>query len=96
MQLLKKYPRHNPLTASRLIEGEAVVLFTEKSAVKVLNKTGSSIWTLCDVRYSVEEIVKKISARYGVDANRAEHEILDSLAELREKAMIVLHDGKSR
>ncbi len=88
-----KWPKKSEDTASRIIDGEAVIVLPQKGSVTVLNETGSGIWQLLDGRNSVEDIIDIISSQFNVSREEAEKDTLDFIKELEEKDMVVLNDG---
>ena len=46
MAIEEKIPTKSSQTASRIIDGEAVIVLLKKSKVHVLNEVGSRIWEL--------------------------------------------------
>lgn len=50
----------NENTASRIIDGQAVIMTLEDNTLHTLNDTGSRIWELCDGQRTIEDIAKVI------------------------------------
>ncbi len=90
MDISVKWPKKSEDTASRIIDGEAVIVIPQKGVVTVLNETGSGIWQLLDGRNSVEDIINIISSQFDVSREEAEKDTLDFIEELIEKDMVVL------
>ena len=90
MDVSVKWPKRSEDTASRVVEGEAVIVIPQKGVVTVLNETGSGIWQLLDGRNSIEDIVNIISSEFDVSREQAEKDTLDFIEELVEKDMVVL------
>ena len=95
MDISAKWPKKSEDTASRIIDGEAVIVTPRKGLVTVLNETGAGIWQLLDGRNSVEDIINIISSEFHVSREEAEKDTLDFIKELEEKDMVVLNDGPS-
>jgi len=77
-----------PTTASRVIEGEAVILSMETKVLRGLNPVGSRIWELIDGQRSVEEIVGVIVKEFDVEPPRAEEDVRGFLEELLDKGLV--------
>ena len=90
MDISVKWPKRSEDTASRMIDGEAVIVIPQKGVVTVLNETGAEIWQLLDGRNSVEDIINIISSEFDVSRDQAEKDTLDFIEELMEKDMVVL------
>ena len=93
MDISVKWPKRSEDIASRMIDGEAVIVIPQKGVVTVLNETGAGIWQLLDGRNSVEDIINIISSEFDVSRDQAEKDTLDFIEELMEKDMVVLKDG---
>jgi len=90
MDMSVTWPKRSEDTASRMIDGEAVIVIPQKGVVTVLNETGSGIWQLLDGRNSIEDIINIISSEFDVSREQAEKDTLDFIEELVEKDMVVL------
>ena len=93
MDISVKCPKKSEDTASRIIDGEAVIVIPQKGVVTVLNETGSGIWQLLDGENTVEDIINTISSEFNVSREEARKDTLDFIEELIEKDMVVLNDG---
>ena len=94
MKLAKKYPVLHPQVATRIIDGEAVIVLPESSQVNVLNEVGSRIWEFIDGTRSVGEITEAIVAEYEVSTEQAERDVDEFIQELVDSKMLVLDDEK--
>jgi|GEM_PF-7046823 len=69
--------------ASRNVNGEALVVLTERRQLHRLNAVGTRVWEICD-ELRVSEIVAKIVTEFEVDSDVAERDVCEFLAGLRE------------
>jgi hypothetical protein len=76
-----RYPVHAKGVASRLVEGEAVVVVPSRCEVHVLNETASLAWALMDGTRSAADIAREIAERYSQAEAKASREIDGLLAE---------------
>lgn len=81
-------PNKHPRTASRLVDGQAVVVLPEESVVKVLNPVGSRVWELADGTRTVREIAQTIYQEYDVDREQAEKEVVEFVAEMTQAELM--------
>ena len=95
MRIFDKYPVPHPQVASRIIDGEAIILLPENVQVNVLNTVGSRIWALADGTRSVGEITEVIVAEYDVTAEEAERDVEEFIQELVDNKMLVLANEKA-
>lgn len=61
--------------ASRLIEGEAVLIVPSRREAHVLNETGSAAWALLDGTRTPGEIAGRLAERYDVAAPEAARDL---------------------
>lgn len=95
MNLLKRYPYKSPMTASRVINGQAIVIFMgegkdRESKINVFNDTGSYVWTILNGRRSVGEIVDLIIREYDVSCEKAKKKIVKFILNLSERKLIII------
>jgi methyl coenzyme M reductase alpha subunit len=82
-----------PDFVTREIAGETIIVpirnnVGDLNAIYTLNEVGTAIWRQIDGQTTVREIAAALCSAYEVDADRAEQDTLDYLAEL-EKADLV-------
>jgi hypothetical protein len=79
------YPRRAPNMASRVFEGEAVLMNPADSALFNLNETATLIWLAADGRTALSDIVDRdICPHFAIDRETAlqdAEEVVRSLAE---------------
>ncbi len=59
----------------RDIAGEVVIAERDKNTVRVLNKTGSLIWTLADGTRQTEDIAAEVCSRFDVAPEQARADV---------------------
>jgi len=65
----------NERTASRVLDGKAVVITIDHNQLHVLNAVGTRVWQLADGR-SIDAIVEQIVQEFAVDRERAKADVL--------------------
>lgn len=80
--------KKTPGTASRIIDGEAVVILPEKGLVRVLNEVASFIWKAIDDKKSIQEIAYLLTQEFQVSKNKALADTKEFIEELVEKGMV--------
>lgn len=68
-------------TASRVIDGKAVVVVIDANVMHVLNPVGARIWQLCDGR-TVESIARTVEREFMVDGETAMRDVTGFLQDL--------------
>lgn len=92
MNIAKIYPIKSPRIASRIIDGEAVVVIPEESQVNILNRTGSRIWELSDGEKNLEEIAVIISNEFEISLKKAYQDAREFVEDLMKREMVILSD----
>ena len=77
-----------PTTASRVIEGEAVILSLDTKVLRGLNPVGSRVWDLIDGQRSVEEIAGLIVKEFDVERSQADQDVRGFVQELLDKGLV--------
>ena len=94
MEILNKYPKKSENIASRILDGEAVVVLLLDSIVYTFDPVGTHIWELITGRKKIANIVKDIQNEYEVDPYVAEQDTVNFINELVSKKMLILKDDK--
>lgn len=90
MNNMEKCPIKSPATASRIIDGEAVIVIPDKSEVKVLNLVGSRIWDLCDGNRTICKIVDIIYNEFEGKRSNIERDVLNFVDDLEKRGMLAI------
>lgn len=86
-------PVHHSSTASRMFNGEAVVITPAANMVRLFNPTGSRIWELIDGQHNFDDIVSILVEEFDVDPDRARLTTTEFFAMLEEKRLIEWREG---
>ena len=65
----------NERTASRILDGKAVVITIDRNQLHVLNAVGTRVWQLADGR-SIDAIAEQIVQEFEVERERAQADVL--------------------
>ena len=90
---LKSIPFPLPVVASRIMDGEAVLVHPGKGEVKVLNELGAEIWKLLDGTRSVRQIVDELIRAYAVERVDLERDVLQFVGSLHQRDLIAIRDA---
>ncbi len=83
--------------AGKVMDGEAIIINLSNGIYYSMDKVGGLIWELIDGRYSLEEMVTALCARYDVSAEKAKSDVERLLGELvQENLVLVTEDGAAR
>ena len=78
--------------ASRNVNGEALVVLTERRQLHRLNAVGTRVWEVCDDKH-VSEIVDIIVTEFEVQADVAQRDVCVFLESLRELGAVEIDPG---
>ncbi|MFA5410501.1 MAG: PqqD family protein [Candidatus Omnitrophota bacterium] len=89
-QLKDKIPFKSTDTASRIIEGQAVVIHLKKqpAEINIFNQTGTRVWELLDGKRTIEEIVREIYEEFEISRGEAFAEVAKFILNLGKKDLI--------
>lgn len=90
MDIMNTCPRRSDETASRIIEGEAVIVVPQEGLVRTLNEVGAFIWNMADGKHAVKDMIEKVSEEFEADKKEATKDLLDFVMELESKGMVKL------
>lgn len=82
-------PAKAPSTASRVIEGEAVILSMDTKVLRGLNPVGSRVWELIDGARSVAEIARLIAGEFDATPEQAEADVRRFVDELLAQGLVI-------
>ncbi|NOZ48615.1 MAG: PqqD family protein [Chloroflexi bacterium] len=84
-----RIPLHQPDTASRLFDDEAVIIAPRANRVHMLNPEASRIWALADGSHTVADIAQILTQEFDVTADHALQSASNFLQALADKNLIV-------
>lgn len=90
--MLDKYLVKNPKTASRIIDGEAVVVTPQDSVFHTLNPVATQIWQWIDGKTRVSDIVERLYQEFDVERDVVEKDCLDFVNEAVRQNMVIASD----
>jgi len=90
MVAMNKYPNKSENTASRILDGEAVVVLPLESLVYTFDPVGTRIWELIDGKKKIASIVNEIQNEYEASPEAAKQDTIDFIQELVAKKMLIL------
>ena len=74
--------------ASRIIDGEAVIVLPAKGLVRVLNQAGAFIWESIDGKRKIQEIARLLIGEFQVSEKKALADIKRFIEDLVDKGMV--------
>ena len=93
-------PKKHPSSASRTVDGQAVIAISDPALVHILNDVGTRVWNLIDGRRSFEEIVALVHGQL-VDSDEYEKlpadlssDIEEFLEDIARRGMITMGEAE--
>lgn len=80
-------------TASRVIDGEAIIINLDSGIYYSLNEVGTAIWELADGNRTIREIAKAICDEYAVDHEEAEKDTLEVVNDLVGQGLVIVGES---
>ena len=82
-------PAKFPQIASRVVDGESVIINLTTQESLVLNPVGSHIWGALDGRKTVGEIASLVASRFNISSEIALQDTVEFLTEIRQAGIIL-------
>lgn len=89
-----KYLSRNENTASRIIDGQAVIMTLQDNTLHTLNDVGSRIWELCSGQSTFEEIMLMINEEYMASYEEIRADCEGFIQKMCSKGILTLQDEK--
>ena len=83
-----KFPKQNPDTPTRTIEGEAVVITPHDSRLHTLNETGTFIWERADGLRSLQAIASEMKDHFDVSDDQVKADALSFAQDAHDKGLL--------
>jgi coenzyme PQQ synthesis protein D (PqqD) len=88
MLALMKTPIRRYDVASRIVDGETVILDRDAGLVHRLNPTASYIWSSCDGHNTPEVIARALADDYGQPCDAMMADVLNTIDNLRQLRLL--------
>jgi hypothetical protein len=90
-EITSSYPTRNPAITVRSEDGSTILTDTIKNKdLLKLNAVASDIWELCCGENNVDDMVKKITSHFDVEADACRRDIILALMSFKRKGLILL------
>ena len=84
-----KTPTRRYDVASRIVDGETVILDRETGLVHRLNPTASYIWSACDGHNTPEAIARSLADDYGQPHDAVMPDVLNTIDNLKQLRLLL-------
>jgi Coenzyme PQQ synthesis protein D (PqqD) len=75
--------------ASKVIDGEAIIINLANGVYYSMDKVGALVWDLLQAGHTLEEVVVGVTGRYDVAREQAESNVQDLVQELVQENLVV-------
>ena len=89
-EILQMYPKQHEDVASRVIEGEAIVLTPQNGMLHTFNSVGTRIWEFANGKRTVASIIQKLSEEFDAEEKKIREDAIDFIEDLVHKKMFAL------
>lgn len=92
MLSLDQILERNPELIHANIDDETMLMSITNGEYYGMNSVGSTIWELLEKSISVEELIKKLTTKYGIDTHQCEKDITVFLNDLLHNGIVNIKD----
>lgn len=85
------YKKH-PLTAGRIVDGQAFVVTADDNKLHTLNETGTEIWALAQEGFTAEQAAEMLVSKFEIDLATATRDVLESLEDFVSQGILQAED----
>jgi Coenzyme PQQ synthesis protein D (PqqD) len=93
---LGRYKPNDAEVASKVMDGEAILINLSNGTYYSMDKTASVIWSMISLRYNTDEIVNKVCEIYNVNKDDIKNDIEDLFNNLINEKIIVDSNDEKR
>ncbi len=91
-----RYKPNDAEVASKVMDGEAILINLSSGTYYSMDKTASFIWSLISLEYDSEEIINKVNEIYSVNKDDIKKDIESLIDNLLNEKIIIPSDAASR
>lgn len=88
MDMQGKIPVKSEKVASRIIDGEAIIVLLEKQQNIVLNQVGSRIWEIMDGKKNIDELTRTIASEFEVGYDQAIKDVSEFIEDIEKRGAV--------
>lgn len=79
--------------ASKVIDGEAIIINLANGVYYSMDKVGAFVWDLLQAGHTLEEVIAAVTAQYDVSRSQAESNVQELVQELVQENLIVTSES---
>ena len=95
LNLHQRFQPREQEVASKVIDGEAIIINLANGVYYSIDKVGALVWELLQSGYTLEQVIKTVTAQYDVTGEQAEANIRELVEELVQENLVVTSENGS-
>ncbi len=88
MEIQERVPIKSDKVASRIIDGEAVIVVLERQETVVLNTVGSRIWETMDGQKNLNEIASILTSEFDTTYQQALKDLAEFIEDMAKQGIV--------
>ncbi len=88
MEIQERVPVKSDKVASRIIDGEAVIVMIERQETIVLNNVGSRIWEIMDGQKNLNELASTLTSEFDTTYQQALKDLVEFIEDLAKREIV--------
>lgn len=88
MEIQERVPVKSDKVASRIIDGEAVIVMLERQETIVLNNVGSRIWEIIDGQKNLNELASTLTSEFYTTYQQALQDLVEFIEDIATRGMV--------
>ena len=89
------FPSRSSDVAFRVIDGEAILVYSGNSKIYTLNQVGTAIWELADGTRRLSDIVDVVCNRFDAERDQVSKDCLEFLQDLNSRGILILNEKEA-
>lgn len=88
MEIQERVPVKSDKVASRVIDGEAVIVMLERQETIVLNSAGSRIWEIMDGQKNLNELASTVTSEFDTTYQQALKDVVEFIEDMAKRGVV--------
>jgi Coenzyme PQQ synthesis protein D (PqqD) len=93
MTIQSRFRAREEEVASKVIDGEAIIINLANGVYYSMDKVGALVWDLLQTGYTLEEVIAAVTGQYEVSREQAESDVRDLVQELVQENLVVASEN---
>ena len=81
--------------ASKVIDGEAIIINLANGVYYSMDKVGALVWERLQAGYTLDDVIRSVTAAYDVSPEHAESNVVELVEELLQENLVVTSENGS-